>query len=405
MPLATDTAHLSTHLARQEYVEVYAHHDADGIAAGSILCTALHRLGKGFRLRVTHAVDPTALEEENPVLLCDLGAGLRDLPSGTMVVDHHIPEFEGQFHVNPRLHGIDGEEVLSAAAVAFLVATRMGDNRDLAGLALTGILGDRQGTGGENQAIVNEAIAEGIIVPGRGSLLAGRDDSERLLLATDPYLPGLSGDEAAVREVLALSEGGEGPDPAILNSRIVLGIAANASIRAMEGLWGDRYELLREVVPDALTLAALIGACGKEGKGGLAASLCMRNGTGADEAWEVFRHHRFTVIEELKQALAGVEAEGIVTVSDPGVTGEVADVLARDLPRKGPVAVVATTGTLCRVSVRTPPGDDADLGIVVRGIAETCGGRGGGHRHRAGATIPLSGMDTFREAWKREVAA
>jgi len=43
-----------------------------------------------------------------------------------MVVDHHIPEFEGQFHVNPRLQGIDGEAELCAAAVAYLVASRSG---------------------------------------------------------------------------------------------------------------------------------------------------------------------------------------------------------------------------------------------------------------------------------------
>jgi len=58
----------------REYVEVYAHHDADGIAAGSLLCTALHRNGKGFRLRIVHAFDPGMREEENPLLLCDLGA-------------------------------------------------------------------------------------------------------------------------------------------------------------------------------------------------------------------------------------------------------------------------------------------------------------------------------------------
>ena len=35
-----------------DFVEVYAHHDADGIAAGAILCQAMLRAGLRFRLRI-----------------------------------------------------------------------------------------------------------------------------------------------------------------------------------------------------------------------------------------------------------------------------------------------------------------------------------------------------------------
>ena len=112
--------------------------------AGSILCHAMLRAGIRFRLRVRQDVNASDLSGESAYLLCDIGAGMADLPKATMVVDHHLPLFDGEFHVNPRLAGIDGDRELSASGTAYCVAQQMGDNRDLAGLVIPGIIGDGQ---------------------------------------------------------------------------------------------------------------------------------------------------------------------------------------------------------------------------------------------------------------------
>lgn len=52
MSLDAAAASLADHLLEQEFVEVLAHHDADGIAAASILCHAMFREGGRFRLRI-----------------------------------------------------------------------------------------------------------------------------------------------------------------------------------------------------------------------------------------------------------------------------------------------------------------------------------------------------------------
>ena len=90
-------------IRRQQFVDVYAHHDADGIAAGAILCHAMLRAGIRFRLRVSGEISVAELGGEGAKLLCDLGSGIEDLPADTMVVDHHLPRFNGEFHVNPHL--------------------------------------------------------------------------------------------------------------------------------------------------------------------------------------------------------------------------------------------------------------------------------------------------------------
>jgi hypothetical protein len=61
------------------------------------------------------------------------------------------------------------------------------------------------------------------------------------------------------------------------------------------------------------------------------------------------------------------------------------------LPRPShavPVLVYARDGDLCRISARCPPGSTTELGPLVRELAAACGGSGGGHNLRAGATIP-----------------
>jgi single-stranded-DNA-specific exonuclease len=183
-------------------------------------------------------------------------------------------------------------------------------------------------------------------------------------------------------------------------------VIRNAGAGCIEEIYGDTYALEREVIRDAHALAAVIDACGKSGHGEIGASLCMRYSRDAEAAWNIARAHRMNVIAAIR-ALAGASAaqDGVYEVHDATLISDVADALACRSSNVLPLAVVAPEGDRCRISVRCPTGIDADLGTVIRGIAETCGGSGGGHRLRAGATIPCTSLDTFRKCWQTEVAA
>ena len=406
MSLETAANLVAEQIKRQEYVEVVAHHDADGIAAGSILCHAMARAGIRFRLRIRRGITVSEITKEHAYLLCDLGAGMEDLPQTTMVVDHHNPRFTGDFHANPRLFGIDGDREVPASAMAYFVARNMGDNRDLAGLAMLGVIGDGQALSGKNLGIFNEGVGDGIINPSRGIRLAGRDMAERWLMAIHPYLEGISGDESVVNAIMGQSAGKDTVRPDLLLSLSVLQVIQNAGAGCIEEIYGDTYALEREVIPDAHALAAVIDACGKSGHGEIGASLCMRYSRDAEAAWEIARTHRMKVITAIR-ALAGAPAarDGVYEVHDATLISDVADALACQSSHVLPLAVVAPEGDRCRISVRCPLGIDADLGTMIRGIAETCGGSGGGHRLRAGATIPCNQLDTFRKSWHMAVAA
>ena len=398
-------AQVAEHLERQDFVEVLAHHDADGITAGSILCTAMARKGMKFRLRIVSEIPEEGIAPGQGVLLCDLGSGREDLPGDVMVVDHHMPVFQGTYHANPRLFGIDGDRELSASGAAYIVANRLGDNRDLSGLAVAGFTGDGQEPVGMNLAIFNEAVASGIITPGRGLRLPGRDNPERLYMAINPYLPGISGNQAAVESVLDKCTGEEEVDLSMLLSFLVVMTGEGAGPWSARRLYGDTYRLERELLPDAHTLAAVLDACGKNGRGGLAASLCMRSADGLGEAWEIARSHRIHVAATLDGLWSSQDSSGFYEIADAGIASDVADGLAGDGPGNTPVVVYARAGDACHISVRYPPDTSRDAGRTVREIATACGGHGGGHRVRAGATIPCARIGEFRSAWQEVVAS
>lgn len=389
-------------IARQEYIEVYAHHDADGIASASILCHAMLRAGIRFRLRISSRAP--IVSTDTPTLLCDFGAGAADLPPGTMVVDHHIPQFTGEFHVNPELDGIDGDRELSAAGTAYLVAQHLGDNRDLAGLVMLGIIGDSQELKGKNLEIFNEGVANGIISPGRGMRLSGRDTTEQLYLAMNPYLDGISGEEGLGGDLIDMSTGKDGLKQDVLLSLLVLTAGRSAPFASLKSLYGNRCTLEREVIDDAGTLTAIVDACGKSGHTGLAASLCLRDSRAIEDAWEMTRVHRINVIHAVREAKPVEGFPHFYEVQDPNVASDTADVLSADLVPGLPIAVIARRGDTCHISVRAPKGG-SEIGTIVRDLATACGGTGGGHRWRAGATIPGSSLDRFRKEFPGAIPA
>ncbi|MDD1675308.1 MAG: DHH family phosphoesterase [Methanomicrobiales archaeon] len=389
------------HLRNREFVEIFAHHDVDGIAAAAILCHALHRAGGGFRVRIVSDISPDLIKESPHAVLCDIGSGMTDLPESAIVIDHHVPHFTAGLHVNPRLSGIDGARQLSAAGMAYLVAREMGENTDLVGLAVLGILGDGQEIEGKNREIVHEGIARQYLSTSFGFLLPGRDLVERLFLAIDPYLEGISGNEERCRSIVAAcTESGETNEEALV-SRVLLEISPQGSLHALQGIFGTRYSLEREALSDAHTLASLIDACGKMGRGGLGVELCLRYPGAEPEARSLMAAYRGRVIETIRRVKRIDERSPWFEVLDPQTAGNVADALAFDLVQDRPVAVFSMDQGMCRISLRTPEQVSFNLEPVVRGVAAECGGCGGGHETRAGAVVGMGQIECFKNGLRK----
>ncbi|MGI0037662.1 MAG: DHH family phosphoesterase, partial [Nitrososphaera sp.] len=167
-------------------ISVVTHIDADGITSGSIIASALSRLGARFSVRAVSdmnvsVIDNMKTEARDFYIITDLGGGWalelrKALGDKWLIVDHHeiskeeIMTDDGSQILNAWRFEIDGGKQVSAGGMAFLVASAIDrKNRDLARLAVVSAVGDRQDQGekksflGLNSEILKTAESLGLV--------------------------------------------------------------------------------------------------------------------------------------------------------------------------------------------------------------------------------------------------
>lgn len=391
MSLEEAAAKIASYLRSKDYVEVYSHHDADGIAAAAILTVALRRADIAFRLRFLPHLNKDDVERPELSVLCDLGASVPDFPESIVIIDHHVPYAAVPFHINPRLEGIDGESELSAAGCAYLVANALGDNRDLAGLVMVGIIGDSQKLSGMNQKIIGDAVGNNLIEVGKGVLLPGRTTKEQIASAVLPYLGNLSGDEETAEKIasLCMNTASDEAYTALLLSEII--VRSDASYHDLMSMYGESWTLLREAVQDAYAMTAVIDACGKAGRPDLGYAVAAGDMTQTDAAWETANAFRRKIIASA--AAAEAVAENVWLSDSVETASDVADIFVRS--KQMPVVVLARGTEYLKVSARAPADSSVDFEQMMKTSAEKFGGAGGGHKTRAGGELPLACESAF----------
>src|SRR3990170_8287062 len=141
------------HIKKYTSALVVSHIDADGLASAAIMGKALERAGIDRRTIFVKQLDMKNLQDiasQNPelVIFTDLGSGMLDpiksLKLNAVIADHHQPQGNYGFHLNPHIFGINGGIEVSGSGMAYFIAREMGGNGDLAALAIVGAVGDLQ---------------------------------------------------------------------------------------------------------------------------------------------------------------------------------------------------------------------------------------------------------------------
>ncbi|WP_225335609.1 single-stranded-DNA-specific exonuclease RecJ [Halomicrobium urmianum] len=481
-----------------------SHIDADGLTSAAVAATALERAGLPFETVFKKQLDAEeiasiAAREYDTVLFTDFGSGQLDAVSEhvaagdfeAVIADHHQPaapedchpdavsETDGyadfEYHCNPLLVGIDGASELSGAGAAYVLAralakeggaatdggetaadgdtaTAAGDaagtdgdplNRDLAGLAVVGAVGDMQATSGElvgaNQGIVEEGVEAGVLAEGTDLTLYGKQTRplpKLLEYATEVPIPGISNDEAgAVRFLeslgLDLKRDGEWRTWADLTDDERQTVASGLVQRAVErgvpaddidSLVGTTYTLTAEPVGtelrDASEFSTLLNATARYERADVGLAVCLGDREGAlERARSLLANHRRNLSEGLSLVQErGVTREDNVQWFDAGdavretIVGIVAGMaLGTDgVDSDRPIVAFASKGDEeTKVSARgTGPlvGRGLDLSVVMSEAARAVSGDGGGHDIAAGATVPAGEEASFIEAADEIVA-
>ncbi|NYT03052.1 MAG: DHH family phosphoesterase, partial [Methanosarcinales archaeon] len=394
--------------------------DADGITSAGLMCTALHRAGLPFHATLVPRLDESVVESlEGPVIFCDMGSGQPDLISRVKgevyVLDHHRPF--GTLScpsLNPHQVGIDGAFELSAAGTVYSVVRQMGDNVDLAGLALVGALGDRQTLAGPNRDILDEAMQAGIVAIRPGLKMAEDGPVEEVFGRSIEPLLDITGDQARVRSFLdEVGVKGQvqdlrGEELSRLSTALVLKLLMQGSFAA-DTIVGGMIRLKKEVTGNAFELVQILNACGKLDRPGLGLTLCLRDESALEEGRRVAAEYRQSLLTELK-SLREDHREmphiRYLLARDLKAGGVVAGMGIRYLFPDRPMIVLNHKDDVVKISARgNKPLVNAglDLSAALRTAAESVGGAGGGHTIASGAAIPPGTEEKFLEQVDRMV--
>jgi RecJ-like exonuclease len=444
------------HIKEEKPIHVASHYDADGLAAGGIMGKCLARLGGKFRIRIERWLDEkvikgiAATKGDTLIIFTDFGSGdLNLLSEGlskhhVIILDHHQPVGEAPpskfIHVNPHLHGIDGSRDLSGAGTAYLVAKALDEtNVDLASIATVGALGDLQDKyenrklGGVNEIIVEDGVKSGVLKLETDLFFFGRETRpihKALACTTNPFIPGISGQEDASYSFLVKRAGIKPKSKGKWRALRDLSeeekkklFSALADYLASKGFPSDFalslirsvYTLVREEpwtpLRDAREFAVLLNATGRMEKPGLGIALCMGDRALAlEQANAMLEEYRRNITKYLNWL--NEEPERITELNNiylvlgedfihENVIGTVASILSNSLPKhEKPIIAYSTVHgeSLIKVSARASESARSrglNLGEVLRVAAEKYSGKGGGHDVAAGAQIPVENIESF----------
>lgn len=432
-------------------IRIFSHIDADGLAAASIIAEALFRMEALFSIRIEKQLDERLVEELDvedwsPIIFTDFGSGVLNLLKSKfsgkdiIIMDHHQPQkcsaFPKLIHVNPHLFGFDGAKEISGSGVAYVIAKAMDiSNIDLAYLAVIGALGDCQDRNekrklrGLNQKIVKDAINTSSINVETDLIFYGRETRplhKALAYTTDPFMPGLSGEEDKCFGFLtnlgielkvhgrwrAINDLGLEEKQKIF-SEIVKHLSINnlPNSRVLS-LIGTVYTLTNEErgshLRDAREYASLLNACGRMNKSGLGIAIGVGNrGSALKEAKEVLYNYRKTLakhIEWVTNTPHVIEKRKNIYVIngfdmiDEKILGTITSILIssgifRD--EKPVIALTSTENNMVKISGRIVTTSKLNLGLLFREATLKYQGTGGGHDVAAGAQVHQKFADDF----------
>lgn len=441
-------------------IRVSSHIDADGISAAGIICSALHRLGTRFHLRILRQLEPKfietlAQEKQKYYIFSDFGSSQINFISeyipneNILILDHHeplkLPEKPSNIiEINPHLYGIDSSIEISGAGVTFLLAIALDPkaNIDLLPLALVGALGDAQDKEKQHSLLgLNARIAElGV----KENLIRIEKDlyfpysemkpiHHALMETTEPFLPGLTGNEEACVRFLGsidipisigdnwrtLSELSTEEKRNLTTQLTQLILSHGGTSEQASSLIGSNYKLINETelyLKDGRTYAELINACGRTYHPGIGVAVCMGDrGIHYRRAQDLFHDYQKKInsfLERLKHPGTIRETDHIQYFYggklDETFIGKIATIAVKTKlakPTKPLIGFATSDEKNYKISARaqdTLTKKGLHLGIALRKTISQLGGDtskflAGGHDAAAGARIPISHDSRFIE--------
>ncbi len=401
-------------LSKKKTIKIISHFDTDGITSAAIFSRALERWKKQFSLTIVKSLDEEFiknLQEDNILIFLDLASGnlnqLNSKKSDIFIFDHHeiIQEIPNNvFMVNPLLHN---SEIVSTSAICYLFARQLSyENKDLANLAVIGLIGDSYG---ENiNKIFSEIINDSEIIVKKGLLLypSTRPLDKTLEYSFIPYIPKVSGYREEVIELLRDANietiGGKYKALYELNGEEMTKLVTAIILRSKGNLNNDNIIgnlfLVKffNKLEDARELSALINACSRMGYPEIALSFCLGNKFYKAQAEKIYIGYKQSLLSALRNASETERIEGkdyiIINSKDKikdTMIGTVASIISHSPVYQEGVIIIALAynDDKIKVSARIVGKKGRNVRDVLNKAIIPIGGEVGGHPNAAGCII------------------
>lgn len=426
-------------LSESKPILVISHFDTDGITSASIFSRALSRWGKKFSLRITKGLEESYIRElpnDHILIFLDLASGslnyLKDKKTEVFVFDHHeIPsksqildtrvssnhEIIDEIPENVRMINpvLENHEPISAAAVCYLFAKSLSpQNKDLAKLAVIGMVGDL------HEKVIGKTFSEILedseTVVKKGLMLypSTRPLDKALEYSSNPYIPGVSGSRTGVIELLRDSglqvENGRYKALYELDEeemkKLITSIALKTKTSSnFDNMIGNLFLVkFFNKLEDARELSALINACSRMGSPEVALGLCLGNRALKIEAESVYIEYKQNLVSALKYVSETSKEAGknylIINGRDrikDTIIGTVASIVSHSpLYDEGLVVIaLAYNQDKIKVSARLSGRTGRNVRDVLHKAVVSLGGEVGGHPNAAGCLIPKEKEEEF----------
>jgi RecJ-like exonuclease len=410
-------------------IKVISHYDTDGITSAAILSRALQRLDKKFSITIIKQLEKEFLNsfsEKQTLMFLDLGSShlehFQNLKNKVFILDHHnikgkVPE--NVEIINPHLFE---EEPISSAELSYLFAKELGaDNRDLASLAVIGMVGDMLG---ENLSKISNKVindAEVIIKKGLFIYPATRPLNKSLEYNSSFFIPGVTGNYKGVLSLL--KEAGIKKIDNQYKSLVDLDEDETSKLITLiliRRMGSDNAKVIGNIylvkffnnLEDARELSAMINACSRLGKTEIALSLCLGNKKARKEAEKIYVSYKQHLVNALNyiSTTKKIEGKGYVIINagenvKDTIIGTVAGILsASSVYAPGTVIVtMAYSGDKIKVSARIAGGKGRNVSEILESVVSNVGGECGGHNLASGCLIGRNDEGKFIDLLRKRL--
>lgn len=428
-------------------IRVVSHIDSDGLSSAAIITKTLKLNDQKFWLNTVKQLDDDFIgqiekqaekKQFKAVLFLDLGAGKMEKIAGiskhvkVFVIDHHlfsenIPETENLTII----HSID----LCASALCYNLAKELGAGKELAQLAIVGMIGDIQAISKANISVLNEAEEGGMKI--KKSLFffsATRPLHKSLELGSDIYIPGVTGNAVGAIKMLreagielksqAKAKAGGWRSLVDLDDEEVSRLITSIALRMNDDnckIVANKYLIkLSERLWDGNEISTMLNACGRLGRSSLGISFLLGSKDARDELDTVYSEYRHHLIKALKwvESVKKIQGSAYLIVNAKNeikdtMIGTVMSILSRSYLYPAGTILVGLAHRddgKVKISARIAKSDrgsdgegSANLNNLLSSIVKNIGGEVGGHVGAAGALIPMDKENEFIDLLQREL--